>query len=67
MSDLVVDFDELNAAVGRIGRVTEIFDSAHGDAKVAAGHTGHDGLAGKVREFADEWDYKRSKMRGAIV
>lgn len=67
MSDLAISFDELGAAVNRMIQVRAIFDSAHGDAGVAAQHVGHGGLEGKVREFADEWDIKRSRIVAAIV
>lgn len=67
MSDLAISFDELGSAVKRMIQVRAIFDAAHGDAGVAAQHVGHSGLQGKVREFSDEWDIKRSRIVAAIA
>jgi hypothetical protein len=32
-----------------------------------AGYTGHDGLAGKVRDFGDKWDIARGKLEDNLT
>ena len=56
MADLKIDVAELTASASRAERIAGDFTTAERIADETAGYTGHDGLAGKVHDFADKWD-----------
>lgn len=62
MSDLEIDYAELQSAVERLSRATDAFQNASLDAHALADLTGHPRVAGKVRDFADNWDYHRGQL-----
>lgn len=62
MSDLEIDYAELQSAVERLSRATDAFEDAGLDAHALADLTGHPRVAGKVRDFADNWDYHRGQL-----
>ena len=62
MADLKLDADELRASATRADRIAGDMSSAERIASETAGYTGHDGLAGKVHDFADKWDIARGKL-----
>lgn len=62
MSDLHLDFAELGAAASRVDRIRATFSRALTVAHDTASLTGHEGLASKVREFADSWDVSREQL-----
>lgn len=62
MSDLKIDVAELTASASRAERIAGDFTTAERIADETAGYTGHDGLAGKVRDFGGKWDIARHKL-----
>lgn len=62
MSDIQLDFDALRTARSRVDGARSTFASAGTVGDDLAGLTGEDRLAGKVRDFADNWDYNRGKL-----
>ena len=62
MSDLKIDVGEVLASASSAERIAGDFSAAERIADETAGHTGHDGLAGKVRDFGDKWDIARGKL-----
>ncbi len=62
MADLKIDVAELTASASRAERIAGDFTTAERIADETAGYTGHDGLAGKVRDFGDKWDIARHKL-----
>ena len=62
MADLKIDVAELLAGARSAGRIAVDFSGAERIAGETAGYTGHDGLAGKVRDFGDKWDVARGKL-----
>ena len=62
MADLRIDVAELTASASRAERIASEFSTAERIADETAGYTGHDGLAGKVHDFADKWDIARGKL-----
>ena len=62
MSDLDIDYAELQSAVERLSRATDAFEDAGLDAHALADLTGHPRVAGKLRDFADNWDYHRGQL-----
>lgn len=63
MADLRIDVAELTASASRAERIASEFSTAERIAdETTAGYTGHDGLAGKVHDFADKWDIARGKL-----
>ena len=62
MADLKIDVAELTASASRAERIAGDFTTAERIADETAGYTGHDGLAGKVHDFADKWDIARGKL-----
>lgn len=62
MADLRIDVAELTASASRAERIASEFSTAECIADETAGYTGHDGLAGKVHDFADKWDIARGKL-----
>lgn len=63
MADLKLDFDELSRSAQTAYRVASDFGGAERIAEDAAAATGHDGLAGKVREFGEKWDIARGELQ----
>ncbi|GAA3018627.1 hypothetical protein [Microbacterium dextranolyticum] len=62
MADLNIDVTELTTSASRAERIASDFSTAERIADETAGYTGHDGLAGKVRDFGDKWDIARHKL-----
>ena len=62
MSDLKIDVGEVLASASSAERIAGDFSAAERIADETAGYTGHDGLAGKVRDFGDKWDIARGKL-----
>ena len=62
MPDLSLDFEALRLARGRVVTSLETFQSAGTVGQEVADLTGEHRLAGKVRDFADNWDYNRGKL-----
>lgn len=62
MADLRIDVAELTASASRAERIAGEFSTAERIADETAGYTGHDGLAGKVRDFGGKWDIARHKL-----
>ena len=60
--DIQLDMEKLRALASDLALVLEEFDNANGHADAAAEATGHDKLAGKVRDFAGSWNIRRGKM-----
>lgn len=67
MADLKLDADELLASASRAERIAGDFSTAERIADETAGYTGHDGLAGKVRDFGDKWDIARGKLEESLT
>ncbi|HEX5858847.1 MAG TPA: hypothetical protein VFY91_12135 [Microbacterium sp.] len=63
---LEIDVRELDSARYDIARVTRNFASADRISEDVAGLTGHDALAGRVRDFADNWDIKRGQLQEGL-
>ena len=61
MTDLEVRGDALHAAARTVRAVVADLQAAGTDAHEAAEHVGHDGLAHRVRDFADQWDIHRGR------
>ena len=62
MADLKIDVTEMLSSASRAERIAGDFATAERIADETAGYTGHDGLAGKVRDFGDKWDIARHKL-----
>lgn len=62
MSNLRIDGEALRAAARRIREVVDSLSTAGSDAHEAADYVGHGGLAGRVKDFADGWEYRRGKL-----
>ncbi|MBF4562754.1 hypothetical protein ITJ43_11445 [Microbacterium sp. VKM Ac-2870] len=62
MTDIQIEFDALRTARVRVDDALSTFESAGTVGGDLAGLTGEDRLAGKVRDFADNWDYNRGKL-----
>lgn len=67
MADLDIDTEVLRDAGSALRVVATEFEHANVRSDAAADATGHDGLAERVREFAHNWDNKRSKMLESIA
>ena len=67
MSDLKIDVAELTASASRAERIAGDFTTAERIADETAGYTGHDGLAGKVRDFGGKWDIARGKLEESLT
>lgn len=67
MADLRIDVAELTASASRAERIASEFSTAERIADETAGYTGHDGLAGKVHDFADKWDIARGKLEENVT
>lgn len=66
MGRLEVDTDLLIEAGGQLRTVVDTFAYANDDAEALADHVGHPGLAGKVRDFAQNWQSRRQEMLDTI-
>lgn len=62
MSDLKIDVGEVLASASSAERIAGDFAASERIADETAGYTGHDGLAGKVRDFGGKWDIARGKL-----
>lgn len=62
MVDLKLDFAELRSSARAAEAVASSFARAESIAAAAAADTGHDRLAGKVREFGESWDIARGAL-----
>lgn len=62
MADLKIDVAEVLASAARAERIATDFSGAERIADETAGHTGHEGLAGRVRDFGGKWDIVRGKL-----
>ncbi len=67
MSDLKIDVSEVLSSASRAERITGDFSTAERIADETAGYTGHDGLAGKVRDFGGKWDIARGKLEDNLT
>lgn len=62
VADLKIDVSEVLASASSADRIAGDFSSSERIADETAGYTGHDGLAGKVRDFGGKWDIARGKL-----
>lgn len=62
MSDLVLKLDELVQLRDDLDAVVREFHNADDFSDTVADATGHDELAGHVRDFAHKWNEKRKSM-----
>lgn len=62
MSDLKIDVGEVLASASSAERIAGDFSASERIADETAGYTGHDALAGKVRDFGGKWDIARGKL-----
>ncbi|WP_244604218.1 hypothetical protein [Microbacterium oleivorans] len=67
MSDVQLDLAELAAARDRAIGAYDTFSSADTVSGDLADLTGEARLAGKVRDFAANWDYNRGKLEDQLV
>ncbi|PRY68114.1 hypothetical protein B0I08_105279 [Glaciihabitans tibetensis] len=67
MADLYVDTEVLRDAATYLNSVSSEFESATTSSERIADATGHDGLAGRVREFASNGDHRRVELIEQIV
>ncbi|KXC06338.1 hypothetical protein [Microbacterium hominis] len=67
MSDLKIDVSEVLSSASRAERIAADFSTAERIADETAGYTGHDGLAGKVRDFGGKWDIARGKLEDNLT
>ncbi|MCH1884141.1 hypothetical protein [Agrococcus sp. ARC_14] len=65
MSDIRITYETLDGAVTNLGFVATQLSASDDTSEAAAGAVGHDGLAGRVREFADSWDDNRERFQEA--
>jgi uncharacterized protein YukE len=59
--------DALRDLAKDLKTIADEFKDADGNSDDAAQATGHDELAGKVRDFADKWRIKRQDMTENVV
>jgi len=62
MPDLAIDYTRLDALLSNLSLVRSEFSSAEHFASQTADLTGHDGLAGVVRDFAVKWSLRREEL-----
>jgi hypothetical protein len=62
VADLYVNTEVLRDAATDLNSVRSEFESATTNSERIADATGHDGLAGRVREFASNWDGRRVEI-----
>ena len=61
MSDLALDGDGLHDVARTVRTVVADFRAVGAQARVAAEHVGHPGVARRVIAFADQWDIHRER------
>lgn len=66
MTRLQVNTDLLIEAGGQLMSIVDSFTYANDDAESLAEKVGHGGLAGKVRDFAQNWQSRRQEMLEVI-
>lgn len=66
MSDLVLDLDLMESVAARLRLIEHAFGEATCVSRALSGAVGHDGLAESVRNFADSWDDRRTKIVEAL-
>ncbi|RLK48934.1 hypothetical protein [Microbacterium telephonicum] len=62
MADLKIDVTEVLSSASRAERIAGDLAGAERIADETATYTGHDGLAGKVRDFGEKWDIARGEL-----
>lgn len=67
MSDIELDLTELRIARSRVESALETFRDADRVGDDLADLTGEHRLAGKVRDFAGNWDHNRGKLEEQLV
>lgn len=67
MADLKIDVGEVLSSARSAQRIAGDFSTAERIADETAGYTGHDGLAGKVRDFGGKWDIARGKLEDNLT
>ncbi|WP_127473765.1 hypothetical protein [Microbacterium sulfonylureivorans] len=67
MGDIQLDLEGIRAARGRVAGALSTFRSADRVGDDLADLTGEHRLAGKVRDFAGNWDYNRGKLEEQLV
>jgi uncharacterized protein YukE len=65
--DLSIDMDSLRGLAKDLKTIADEFQNADDNSDDTAEATGHDELAGKVRDFADKWRIKRQDMTENVV
>ena len=65
MPDVSLDYAVLRGAVTNLEYVAKQFEASGDTAAAAAAATGHEHLAGRIRDFADNWDDTRGRFRTA--
>lgn len=66
MPDIEVDTDLLRTTGSQLMDIVDALSGAKDDAAALADHVGHGGLAGRVRDFADNWQSRRQEMLETI-
>lgn len=67
MSDIELDLEALRAAKSRVSGALATFRSADRVGDDLAELTGEHRLAGKVRDFAGNWDHNRGRLEEQLV
>ncbi len=67
MTDVDLDLTALRVAKSRVATALETFRSADRVGHDLADLTGEHRLAGKVRDFAGNWDHNRGKLEEQLV
>lgn len=62
MADIKLDTSELRSRARALGSTCSTLRTVSGDAESIACAVGHDGLAGKVREFGNAWTINRDRL-----
>ncbi len=67
MSDIKLDFDTLHSSRTRVNTAISLFQGAGRVGDDIAGLTGEERLAGKVRDFAGNWDAQRAALEEQLT
>ena len=67
MPDIRIDLSAFESMVQKMATIKNGFDSAESFSSQVAGTTGHDGLAGKVDDFATKWNIHRSRIEKELA
>ncbi|MCC2032979.1 hypothetical protein [Microbacterium allomyrinae] len=67
MSDVQLDLEAIRASRGRVADALSTFRTADTIGDDLADLTGERRLAGKVRDFAGNWDHNRGKLEEQLV